>query len=288
MKYIFLLITLLILQASWADGCLGQAITEEEKVMSLGANSAIVCQIESCSPEVAEKVWKSFAKKFSGKTKKDKSSNEWVTRDGIMVGVGGASHVNLFVRFDADEQSTSASYWIQTSEGFLTSENDPEGYEKATEGIIDFALEARREMVRIDLESQEKSLTTMQKELQRIETNHARSVDIIKKCEDKILVMKDNIVLNEKDQQSVRETIGAAQSSDEKAAKKLSRKLKSLENDHSRYLREISKCELDIAENKTKIEQYEKDHTYKTEQVVEQQKIVDETRNRLHAIGEEG
>lgn len=196
MKYLILLICLLSFQQ------LATAQLEESsKSMSTGVNNAIILDIPDSQSKIVEKVWKSYAKNFNTKTKKDKKSDEWVSTSPYLNGFNSQVD-NLFVRIEDSGENTKLISWFEVEGSFIDSESNPVDFDAAQLMLMGFALEVAKEYTMMELEAEEKSLKKLETSLKRLkkdkDTYEKNIADFEKRILDTEKKIEENIFEQEK------------------------------------------------------------------------------------------
>ncbi len=114
-------------------------IAEQSAEMSLGFQNALILDIPESNKNLIDKLWKSYIKNYSGKTRKGKKG-EWLTEGADIVSIGGANTLNIYARSEQMGTSTKMFLWIQLEESFLSSEAETTKYIEAEKLLMRFGL----------------------------------------------------------------------------------------------------------------------------------------------------
>ena len=288
-------------------------VSEEEKAMSQGINNAIVVNIPETTTKIAEKVWKSYAKQFNGKTKRNRKAEEWKTSGGKISGIN-AEDATVYAQIQSNNEDVELAMWIPMSEGFLSSAGYPEAYDEAEKMLNEYALEVRIETVKQELEEEEKKLSKSEKDLKKLKKDNEGYHKDIKNAEKRIEDSEEALIENEEDQEeaikmvrlaedifniqkdSLEVLLEAATSKDEKKVVKKQIKgeekkvksakgvLKKEEKEEKKLKKTISSSEKTIKESEEKIVKNESDQEDKEKEIEKQKEVVEEVEQRLKAL----
>ena len=186
-------------------------VSEEEKAMSQGIHNAIVVNIPTTTTKISEKVWKSYAKQFKGKTKKNRKAEEWKTTDGKIAGIGGSESLTIYTQVQSNNDDVELSLWIPMEEGYLSSKAYPDAYKEAEKILNEYALEVRIETVKQELSGEEKTLGKLEKDLKKLKKDNEGYHSDIKNAEKDIENSEQGLVKNAEDQQVAVKNVRAAE-----------------------------------------------------------------------------
>lgn len=197
-------------------------IVEAEKVMSNGANNALILEIPNADDKIVEKVWKSYAKSFDGKVKKVKKSDDHITMTPIISGLSSAGLQNIYVRFVQVGTNVAFHSWFELEDQYLNSYNNPDEFDEAQKVLLNFGLEVAKEYTIMELDDEEKTLKKMKNDLKRLMKEKENYEKAIADYEQKIIDAKADIENNIIEQQRMNDTIEAQNDTIEVVKKKLS------------------------------------------------------------------
>ncbi len=291
-------------------------VSEEEKAMSQGIHNAVVVNIPTTTTKISEKVWKSYAKQFKGKTKKNRKAEEWKTTDGKIAGIGGSEPLTIYTQVQSNNDDVELSLWIPMTEGYLSSTDYPDAYKEAEKILNEYALEVRIETVKQELSGEKKTLGKLEKDLKKLKKDNEGYHNDIKNAEKDIANSEQGLVKNAEDQQiavknvriaedffaiqkdSLEEMLSNVTSKGEKKVVKKSirgeeKKVKEVKNVQKRAEKEekklkktIDNAKKTIKESKDKIVTNEKDQKNKVKEIAVQEETVEEVEKRLKRLYE--
>ena len=289
-------------------------VSEEEKAMSQGIHNAVVVNIPTTTTKIAERVWKSYAKQFKGKTKKNKKAEEWKTTDGKIAGIGGSDPLTIYAQVQSNNEDVEVSLWVPMNEGYLTSSDYPDAYAEAEKMLNEYALEVRIETVKEELNGEEKTLGKLEKDLKKLKKDNEGYHKDIKNAEKDIENSEEGLVQNAEDQQvalknvriaedffeiqkdSLEEILANVTSKGEKKTVKKSirteekkvREAKSVkkkeEREEKKLRKTIENAKKTIKESREKIATNEVDQENKVKEIATQKNVVEEVEGRLKRL----
>ncbi|MEM1320108.1 MAG: hypothetical protein AAGG75_07600 [Bacteroidota bacterium] len=189
-----------------ANALLGQ-VSEEERVMSLGLNNAVVLEMPDTEEKFVEKLWKKFIKPYKGKTKRNRKADEWMTDDAAVVGIGGANAIDIYAQFASVGDDVELAMWVDMGGAFLSSYEHPSPYLEAEKLLMRFALYAAKETTRLELEAEEKRMKKLKSTLKKLERDNERYHREIEQAKARIARAEDNIDANVIEQGDTRQLI---------------------------------------------------------------------------------
>jgi len=291
-------------------------VSEEEKAMSQGIHNAVVVNIPTTTTKISEKVWKSYAKQFKGKTKKNRKAEEWKTTDGKIAGISGSEPLTIYTQVQSNNDDVELSLWIPMEEGYLSSKDYPDAYKEAEKILNEYALEVRIETVKQELSGEKKTLGKLEKDLKKLKKDNEDYHSDIKNAEKDIENSEQGLVKNAEDQQvavqnvriaedffaiqkdSLEEILSNVTSKGEKKVVKKSirgeekkvKEVKSVqrkaEKEEKKLRRTIENAKKTIKESKEKIITNEKNQKSKVKEIAKQEETVEEVEKRLKRLYE--
>jgi outer membrane murein-binding lipoprotein Lpp len=181
-------------------GLVAQKCGEVSQVMALGSQNAIYIDLPGVTSSFAEKEWKDFIDQY-GKAKKVKKSNELLVEAAQILSIGGVNTVNLYARSDETSNATRHYIWIESGGEFVSSSNNPEAYNGATQLLADFAHKVKVDMIAIDLDTQQKAMDNLEKDLQKLKRENDGYHKTIEDAKQRITKAETDIAKNVQDQQ---------------------------------------------------------------------------------------
>lgn len=177
-------------------------ILEKESNMSLGVQTGNEVILDDISAKVAANLWEDYFKdKYREKVKRNKKANEYYTTGVRINRIYSVSNIDIYSKFDERGSSCVMSLWVDLGMAFVNSAEYNTEYKAIVEMMEDFRVFARTYVVQEEYDNAEKTLEKMKKDLDKLEKQNGKLHDKIASYEEKILEAKDNISLNEVEQE---------------------------------------------------------------------------------------
>jgi len=291
-------------------------VSEEEKAMSQGIHNAVVVNIPTTTTKIAEKVWKSYAKQFKGKTKKNRKAEEWKTTNGKIAEIGGSESISVYTQIQSNNEDVELSLWIPMTEGYLSSTDYPDAYKAAEKMLNEYALEVRIETVKEELGGAEKTFGKLEKDLKKLKKDNEGYHSAIKNAEKDIENSEAGLVQNAEDQKVAVKNVRVAEDffavekdkleeelsnvttkgakkaikksirGEEKKVKEVKSVQRKEEREEKKLKKTIENAKKTIKESEEKIITNEKDQENKTKEIAKQKEVVEEVESRLKRLYE--
>ncbi len=288
-------------------------VSEEEKAMSQGINNALVVNIPNTTTKIAERVWKNYAKQFSGKTKRNRKSEEWTTKGGKIAGIGNED-LTVYAQVQSNNDDVELSLWVPMGDGYLSSADYKDEYKEAEKLLDEYALEVRIETVKEELKGEEKALEKSEKDLKKLKKDNEGYHKDIKDAEKRIENAEEGLITNGEDQKEAVKNVRLAEDyfeiqkdtldilmseattkDEKKSVKKMIRteekKVKAVKNVKKKAEKEEKKLKKTIENSKNTIKESEEkivtnevDQKTKVKEIATQKKIVEEVEKRLKKL----
>jgi len=197
MRKFTLIFTLLLGSLSFIAA---QTVSEVNKSMSLGKQSAFQIDIDGADEDLSEDVWKDFIKDY-GKSKRNKKAREYYSIGARIPLISGSNDVDVYIRFDERVNMTTATMWIDMGESFINSNDHPKEAQGAEEFVTNYYLAVKKVAIEKEMKEQEKALNKLEKELRKLEKKNTGYHKDIEKAKEKIEKAEKNIEQNLKDQE---------------------------------------------------------------------------------------
>ena len=178
---------------------LGQ-LREENRPMSAGNQNAIVLTIPAADGKFVDKLWKKYITDKGGKSIRNRKAKEWTTEEFSVPGAG--SNITLYASSREIGQDVEQIVWFDLGDSYLSSHLHGNGYLQGEKFVMEFGLMVTREMIRLELEEEEKKLRDLENRMTRLKRQNDGFHREIKIAEERIETAKKNIVDNEREQES--------------------------------------------------------------------------------------
>ncbi len=182
-------------------------ISEDDRSMSIGINNALILDLPDTDDKFADKLWKKFIKPYGGKVKKVKKSDEWLSDNAEIVGIGGANTIDIYAEAKEAGNDTELIMWIDLGGAFLSSDDHPDAYVEGEKLLMRYALFVAKEKTKMELEDEEKKLKKLESSLKKLRRDNERYHRDIENAKEKIKKAEANIVDNEVKQEETGQLI---------------------------------------------------------------------------------
>ncbi|MCR9286546.1 MAG: hypothetical protein NXI23_04050 [Bacteroidetes bacterium] len=214
-KNLLLLLVLTICSFTFLNA---QDISEGARSMSQGVNNAYTLDLPDAGDKLVQKLWKDFIKDYKGKVKKVKKSDDWLAEGCKIASINGSQGVNVYSRTEKSGDGSEHMVWFDLGDGnYLSSGKD------ANKILDSFAHQVKKELVRLELEDEEKHLKQLQGELKKLVRLNENYHKDIEKAEQAIVKAKENIKVNLQEQENSQGLIESQKEAVEAVKKRLSK-----------------------------------------------------------------
>jgi hypothetical protein len=204
-----------------AKGADASMVSEAERSMSLGSKSSLSVNLPKVKSDVAEKVWKDFVKQYKGSYKRNKKTDEYFLDNATVGSIGGASTVDMYMKFAESGDVTSATLWIDLGGTYVNSKDFKDKYDEAEKLMMTYALSVTREQTKETLKVQEKEQKNVESDLQKLERKNKSLHEDIETWKKKIAQAEEDIKTNIKQQEETKVKVDAQKKVVDEVRKKL-------------------------------------------------------------------
>ncbi len=198
---------------------MAQDIREMDKTISMGAQPAFVINHPNATVKMAESAWEDHMKK-NGKAKKNRKSKEYETLD-AEINIISSTSLNVYFLAEEGAEMTTSYVFFDNGTEFITSTNNSKAADGIYEFLTPFIYDVEKLVVQEELENEEKSLKSLNKDFEKLEKQNTSYHDEIEKLQEKIREAEVNIEKNLQAQDVKTGEIGAQESVIEAVKKKL-------------------------------------------------------------------
>lgn len=202
-KYLLLLSIMVFISSEMIS-----QVIEKDMRMSAGVQNALVIELRGADKKKSEKLWKDFSKDF-GKLERDKKMDEYFLLNVVVPSIDSDNPITIFTKFDEFDDMTRAYFWIKRDDTFLNSIDNETEINGADAVFTDFSYEVEKEVIKEELEKEEKNLKNLEKELDKLAKKKEDLKNDIEKAKDTIRKAEIEIEQNEKDQKDKSKEIDA-------------------------------------------------------------------------------
>lgn len=183
-------------------------ISEQTRSMSLGTNNALVLEIPKSQEKFVNKLWKKYVENFyDSKTKWNRKTDEWLSDNASIVGLGGANTVDIYGVAVQQGENVSMTMWVDLGGAFLSSSSHPDRYTEAEKILMRFGLEVTRESIKLELKEEEKKQKKLANKMKKLKKANEKYHRNIEKAKEAIAKAEAGIVQNVKDQENATKEI---------------------------------------------------------------------------------
>jgi hypothetical protein len=202
-------------------------VRETERTMSFGTRPCFRMEFANTEASTVETIWRDFAKRnFGAKLKKDKRSGEWAAtklRSGIM----GDNDFAIYSTIEKNDNGSALNVWFDAGSYFLSRRENSGRAEEVARTLRECYYDVRRAAIQKEQKDQEakmKDLEAKQKKLQRDNETLRKDIEAWKA---KIKKAEEDIVTNERAQ----ETNLTDQEAQRRLLEEIARRLENVENE---------------------------------------------------------
>lgn len=174
-------------------------LKEEVRAMSEGSFNAIVLELPATSADKVEDAWKSFMKKYKGKTKYSKKNKEFFTDDTEIKGMSENS-IDVYAKVeDRGDAGSELVVWFNLGVTYLSQKEFADRFQVAEKMLDKFTQKLSADMLEDILKEEEKLLKDMEKDLKDLEKDQKKNEKDIEDAKETIKKMEENIKESEKE-----------------------------------------------------------------------------------------
>lgn len=177
-------------------------VQEVDRMMSLGSRPGFQINFTNADPGMVEDMWTDFVKKnFSGKLKKDRKTKE-LSAVGLKSPMVGTDAFTLYTTVEKNGANVVLTAFYDKGSSFLNRRDDARSAQEVNNAMRQFYLDVRRAVIGKEIKDQEdktKELEARLKKLQRDNDNLRKDIENYKA---KIKKAEDDLVQNQKGQET--------------------------------------------------------------------------------------
>ena len=182
---------------------------EVELYEERGMQTSLNISLPDVRKSVVDRVWKNYTRSQLGSTAKyNRKTREFVAAQAKAPAIASGP-VNLMSRSSQMGADVHFTLVVDAQSSFLNTGLTPRRASNAQSLLEDFALEVRREKIRMQVEEEEKNLKRMESSLQQLKNANVRYHREIEMAQQRIARANENIQQNEKDQVTAADQIKA-------------------------------------------------------------------------------
>lgn len=268
-------------------------IDEKVMPMSKGNQPGLEVLIHDAQVKDVQKEWEDYMK--SAEKPEIVKEQDEIQALGAVVEVVSNEMVNVFAKFTQLKEGTYGQVFFQTEDNFLSSKSNPLKLEAAKKFLHDFALEEYRYVIEVELKEAEDKFDELEKDKKKIIKDIDDNHKSISENEREISQLKNDIKINESDQNVMVQQItkqkklvldfaGKSEEAEKAAEKELSgfeNDYKKLQKEHEKLHKKIDDAEEDIREAERNLDMNQADLKRKQDQIIEQKALLEVIKEKL-------
>lgn len=268
-------------------------IDEKVMPMSKGNQPGLEVLIHDAQVKDVQKEWEDYMK--SAEKPEIVKEQDEIQALGAVVEVISNEMVNVFAKFTQLKEGTYGQVFFQAEDNFLSSKSNPLKLEAAKKFLYDFTLEEYRYVIEVELKEAEDKFDDLEKEKKKIIKDIDDNHKSISENEREISQLKNDIKINESDQDVMVQQItkqkklvldfaGKSEEAEKAAEKELSgfeNDYKKLQKEHEKFHKKIDDAEEDIREAERNLDMNKADLKRKQDQIIEQKAVIEVIKEKL-------
>lgn len=175
----------------------------ELKSMSLGPYEGMTTTVAGADEKLAHSCWRDLMKQYGGKCKKSKPE-KFKTEAVFIDGIGGADGLDVYAMFEEQGNSVKTTVWMTERSEFISEASAERDVERFKALMEEYGQILCSESIQQDLDSEQKKMDKVEKELTQLERAHQGYLDDIEKAKKAIMQAEENIEENVRDQEKTR------------------------------------------------------------------------------------
>ena len=182
-------------------------VEQDDRSMSQGKHTAFIIDIPNTNEKFVESIWKKYLKSYSGKSKKNRGSQEIYTAGSKISAIGKGNRIDLYTIFEQTGDDVSLSMWVDLGNEFLSQKNKNSQVQGAVDFLEDFKSEVRREIIRLQVKEENEKLEKFEVNMKRLVRDSVRYEREIEMAEAKILKNQERLEENRMAREDLQHTI---------------------------------------------------------------------------------
>jgi len=178
-----------------------QNVVEKSTTMSLGPQNAYYVEVEGADKNMLEETMQEKLKEY-GKIKENKKAKEYFLMATKVPLINGTSPLDIYTKYTEGKGQSTAYMWVDLGGAFATTPNNPSQSEGIRQFMIDYHNAVRKKVVTKELKAEEKNLSNLEKDLEKLKSKHEDYLSDIEKAKQKISDAETNIVKNNNEQEN--------------------------------------------------------------------------------------
>lgn len=201
MRFYWLLTLFFLLAGALPMSAQGNLVTEVDKSMSFGNRPGFSISFPNTDPRLVEDVWTDFVKNtFSGKLKKGKKGEK--SAAGLRSASVSASDFTLYSQVEKIGDGAQLNVWFDVGSFFLNRRDDAVRTNDTKELLQRFYFDVRRAAVGQEVKAEEDKMKNLENKLKKLQRDNENLNRDIENYKAKLKKAQDDLVQNQKDQET--------------------------------------------------------------------------------------
>lgn len=195
-------------------------VDQKEISMSHGPQNSYVQTHEGATDKHVEKAWEAVMKKYDGKVKKNRKSDEFETLE-VLIPTISRSGLNVYMTIEEKKDMSSTAIFFDNGTSFIDENVASEASMNIEKLLVEFGYEVEKNVVGDLLKEEEKNQKKILKDFEKLEKDNKNLHEDIEKYQNKIAEAESDIEKNLVDQDNKKMEIQEQESLVEKIKDRL-------------------------------------------------------------------
>ncbi|MBK9256003.1 MAG: hypothetical protein IPM42_10980 [Saprospiraceae bacterium] len=215
-KLIYLVFTILLVPFFSS----AQNVVERKSSMSLGPQDGFYVELPGATKKMAESTFSDMMKEYGKLKDNSKARESFMAATKIPI-INGSSPLDLYVKYEEGKNMMTTYVWVDLGGAFVNSTDHPSQAKAIKQLIYDYSLNVKKKVIAEELKAEEKTLSNLNKDLEKLQKKNDDFHKDIEKAKQKIAEAEKNIEKNESEQETKRSEIEKQNSVVEQVTQKL-------------------------------------------------------------------
>ncbi|NNE26990.1 MAG: hypothetical protein HKN09_09125 [Saprospiraceae bacterium] len=180
-------------------------VEETKHLLSFGHQNGYVIEHDGADEKMVYKFLEDHYKKY-GKVKRNKKAGEW-SCESCQIGVISSSPMDVYFKVKEGKGLTSSYHFFDEGTQFISSENSADASKKINNFLTNVFYEVKRDVIKMELEEEEKILKDFEKDLSKLEKKNKDLHEDIEDYKKKIIEAEEDIEKNLEEQADMKMSI---------------------------------------------------------------------------------
>lgn len=177
-------------------------VYETDRNMSFGTRPSFRMEFSNANDNLIEDMWKDYAKRtYGAKLKKDKKSGEW-SANGLKSSLIGSNPFSLYSTIEKSGNGVALTVWYDAGSYFLNRRDNASATEETVRSLRTFYFDVRRAVIQKEIAVEEDRLKDLENKQKKLAKENDKLRKDIEDYKAKIRKAEEDIVTNEKLQET--------------------------------------------------------------------------------------